>query len=366
MPLAWRKNRHDPPSQYIIYINGRPLTIFLCRMEEAQSTATYDDIRRKFGKEVHAVGVAKGDKHEGECQDAKYPDYVKVIRAPIYYQGSFRADCVEKLCTECETACCSNKAIVIHCNHSFHRGPSLLAAIMIKAGSTKKAAFGYIAQKRTIYHGHVLDLSEWPLDQQQHHATKKLIEAHKWLDDLESGGLSERFSAYPVCSEDALVEDLQFCALEARLPSWFVECPSVQIDKDENPYIAALSDGRKLRVRNARGNNNIANQIQKDFENPLVAALSDGRNLRNRTNNTNKNNFGKIQMDTHIFDDKSDAKEQPGRHLKCIHCLKASSKYSRICWLMEHFDAEELHLAALRKEKKHYPKRLQLFTTGFF
>ena len=57
----------------------------------------YDHIRRKFGKEVHAVGVAKGDKHEGECQDAKYPDYVKVIRAPIYYQGSFRAESVEKL-----------------------------------------------------------------------------------------------------------------------------------------------------------------------------------------------------------------------------------------------------------------------------
>ena len=350
MPLAWRKNRHDPPSAYIIHIKGIPLTIFLCRIEEAQSTAMYDDIRRKFGKEVHAVGVAKGDKHEGECQEAKYPDYVKVIRAPIYYQGSFRADCVEKLWTECETACCSNKAIVIHCNQSFHRGPILLAAMMIKAGSKKEAAFGYIAQKRTIYSGHVVDVSEWPLEELEHHATKKLIEAHKWLDDLESGGLRERFPTYSVCNEDSLVEDPQFCALEARLPSWFVERPSVQIDKVENPYIAAASDGQNLRVRNARGNNNIGNQIEKEVENPLVAALRDGRNIRNGSNNANKNNVGKMQMDTHTFDDKSDAKEEPGRQLGCIYCLKAASKYSRISWLMEHFDAEELHLAALRKE----------------
>ena len=71
MPLAWKKNTHDCPSEYSIDINGRPLTCFLCRMEEAQSTATYNYIRTKFAKEVHAVGVAKGDKQEGECACGK-------------------------------------------------------------------------------------------------------------------------------------------------------------------------------------------------------------------------------------------------------------------------------------------------------
>ena len=190
MPLAWRKNRHDPPSEYIIYINGTPLTCFLCTMEEAQSTATYDYIRRKFGKDVHAIGVAKGDRVDGECHGRKYPPCVKVIKAPIYYRGSFRADRVEELWSECKTACLSDKAILIHCNYSFHRGPCLLAAIMIKAGITKTAAFCYIAQRRTIYEGHFSNVSEWPLEQKNHHATEKLIEAHEWLEDLESSVMS--------------------------------------------------------------------------------------------------------------------------------------------------------------------------------
>ena len=236
MPLAWMKNRNEFLSEYIIHIDGRPLTCFLCKMEEAQSTATYDHIRSKFGKEVHAVGVAKGDKLEGECHEAKYPDYVKVIRAPIYYQGSFRAESLEKLWHECKTACRSDKAILIHCNHSFHRGPCLLAAIMIKAGRTKTAAFDNIAQKRTIYQGHFLDVSEWPLEQQHHHATEKLIEVHKWLEHLESAEI------YSVRTQDS---------------------PCGQSD--------------------------------------------------------------------------------------CICFLKSSSKHSRVCWLMQCFDAEELHLAAVRK-----------------
>ena len=169
-----------------------------------------------------------------------------------------------------------------------------------------------------------------------------------------------------MCNEGSLVEVPQFCALEATLPSWFVKWPPcVEIDYVENPHVAALSDGRNLRDRNARGKNNIANRIQTDVENPLVAALSDGRNLRNRTVNAKKNNVGKTQMDTHTFDDKSDAREAPCRHPGCICFLKSSSKDSRICWLMQHFDAEELHLAALSKEKKNLSKKASIIQNWF-
>ena len=184
MPLDWEKDRNEFLSAYHIEINGAKLRCFLCRMTEAQDIATYAYIRREFGKEVHAVGVAKGEKQEGECHESKYPSFVKVIQAPIYFQGSLRTKRVDQLWAECKIACRENKAILIHCNHSFHRGPSLLAAIMIKAGSTKKAAFQYIAQKRTIFHGHVLDISEWPTEHQRHHATEKLLEVHEWLEQL--------------------------------------------------------------------------------------------------------------------------------------------------------------------------------------
>ena len=95
MPLAWKKNWRDLPSEYVLDINGRPLKCFLCRMEEAQNTATYNYIRTKFATEVHAVGVAKGDKQEGECRETKYPDYVKVIRA----LGTCTGDAILLLCT---------------------------------------------------------------------------------------------------------------------------------------------------------------------------------------------------------------------------------------------------------------------------
>ena len=359
MPLAWKRNTHDLPSEYSIDINGRPLTCVLCRMEEAQSTVVYDYIRTYFAKEVHAVGVAKGDKQEGQCQTSKYPDNVNVIKAPVYYQGRFRADGVETLWTQCKSASLRDKAIVIHCNHSFHRGPILLAAIMIKAGITKTAAFDYIAQKRTIYYGHCLQLFKWPLEQQQHHASEKFSEAHKWLEELECAAIGERSAAYSVCNAGPPIEDPEFCALEARLPSWIVEWPTgVGIGYVENPYVAALSDGRNLRGRHARRNNNIANQNQTYVENPLVAALNVRRNLRSHTDNANKNNVEKKHMDTaqtdglHNFDDKSDANESPCVQAGCICCLKASWKNCRIDWLMKHFDAEELHLAALRKRAK--------------
>ena len=52
-------------------------------MEEAQSTYTYEYIRRTYKREVHVIGIAKWDKQEGECKDAKYPEYVKIIRSPV-------------------------------------------------------------------------------------------------------------------------------------------------------------------------------------------------------------------------------------------------------------------------------------------
>ena len=189
MPLEWEKDTKEFLSAYHIEIDGAKLKCFLCRMTEAQDIATYAYIKQEFGKEVHAVGVAKGEKQEGECHESKYPSFVKVIQAPIYFQGSLRTKRLDQLWAECKIACRENRAILIHCTNSFHRGPGLLAAIMIKAGSTKKAAFQYIAQKRTIFHGHVLDITDWPTEHQQHHATEKLLEVHEWLEKLAQNNI---------------------------------------------------------------------------------------------------------------------------------------------------------------------------------
>ena len=202
------------------------------------------------------------------------------------------------------------------------------------------------------------------MEQREHHASKKLIEAHEWLEVLESAGKRERVPACSVCTAGSPVEDTPFCALEARLPSWFVEWPTrVEIDYVENRHIAALSDGRNLRDRNARVSNNIASQIQRDVAKPPVAARSTGRSRWSRTENANKINAEKRHMDNvqtdglPNFDDKSDSNEPPG--------ILSHTKYVRICWLMQHFDAEELHLAALRKEQKIRSKKVSIIHIWF-
>ena len=73
---AWRSNKLQMPSQYIISIDGEDLTCFLVKKSEAESTDLYAWIKRETKMDVHAVGVAAG--HGA----AKYAVKVEVISAP--------------------------------------------------------------------------------------------------------------------------------------------------------------------------------------------------------------------------------------------------------------------------------------------
>ena len=243
MPLEWRRNSCEPPSDYTVHINGKPFTCFLCSIGEAQSTAVYDFIRMNFAKEVFAVADARSAGRGERIEDWTYPPYVKVVRAPIHQPGILREKKVEELWTECKMASLRDKAIVIHCNQSFVQGPSLLAAIMIKAGSTKTQAFECIAQNRTIYHGHCLPLADWPLEEQRHHNTKNVNEVHEWLEHLETRVAVEQWPAYRMCKAESAAEASPFRELTPKLPCCLAESSAcVEVDYADCPREAALSD----------------------------------------------------------------------------------------------------------------------------
>ena len=121
MKLHWKC-----PSQYTISIDGKDLTCYLVKKSEAATQDLYSWIKRETGKNVYAVGVAAG-----HCE-TRYPEHVKVINVPMYHKGNMRREGVEALWDACIVACSQNKAILVHCNQSFHRGPLLLAAMMLK------------------------------------------------------------------------------------------------------------------------------------------------------------------------------------------------------------------------------------------
>ena len=171
----WEPDRRQLPSRYTISIDGEDLTCYLVKKSEAASQEFYSWIKRETGKDVYAVGVAAG---HGE---AAYPVELRAISVPMYYRGPLRTNGVAELWDACKTACSQNKAIIIHCNQSFHRGPLLLAAMMVKSGMLLSEAMACIGTMRAIYGGHFLEHRFWPETERKGRHAEDCLEARSFV-----------------------------------------------------------------------------------------------------------------------------------------------------------------------------------------
>ena len=115
--IHWQSNRKQLPSHYTIDIDGKELHMFLLKKEEAADPITYKWIKDSFGLEVAAVGVAAGD------GAASYPVPLHVFEIPMYHKGRVREEGIQKFWQGCKAASSQGKAVIVHCNQSFHRGP---------------------------------------------------------------------------------------------------------------------------------------------------------------------------------------------------------------------------------------------------
>jgi hypothetical protein len=86
----------------------------------------------------------------------------------------------------CKAACSQNEAILVHCNQSFHRGPVLLAVMMVKSGMSVSEAMEYIGAGRAIYGGHFLAHQLWPESERDDRHAPKFLEAQRFLTTFSS------------------------------------------------------------------------------------------------------------------------------------------------------------------------------------
>ena len=117
--------------------------------------------------------------------DASYPVDVTVHKIPMYHKGQMRCDGFNDFWDVCKAASRQGRAVVIHCNQSFHRGPLALAAVMKRAGYSSERAFSTIAARRHIYTGHTLPFAEWPEEEKQSFHSPDFLECHLWVNKLE-------------------------------------------------------------------------------------------------------------------------------------------------------------------------------------
>jgi hypothetical protein len=121
-----------------------------------------------------AAGRGKAPPREG----------VQCVEVPMYHKGKFRKYQMEKFWTSVFEATRKGGAVAIHCNRCFHRGPMLIASILIFAGFDYDAAFKLLVEHRTIYAGHVTPWDQWPENQRDDHHAADLCEAHNFLRTL--------------------------------------------------------------------------------------------------------------------------------------------------------------------------------------
>ena len=121
----WTRDERQLPSIYQFDIDGLPLTAILAKKSEAAAPETYEWITTKTGLSVHAIGVAAGHgEPDYPCKDAVF------VAAPVYHKGGKRREGIEAFWAECKRASQLGRAVIVHCNQSFHRGPMLLAAML--------------------------------------------------------------------------------------------------------------------------------------------------------------------------------------------------------------------------------------------
>ena len=119
-----------------------------------ESIAEFQSIERTCNKKVMHIAAAAGN----STTQYAAPD-ILFHSCPMYYKGDRRSAGIHRFWMACKEAAREGKAVLIHCNQSFHRGPILLLAIMIFAGQQKAKAMQSIADQRIIYSGHTVPFS---------------------------------------------------------------------------------------------------------------------------------------------------------------------------------------------------------------
>ena len=75
-----------------------------------------------------------------------------------------------------------HECILVYCNESFHRGPVMMAAILLRTGqfTNSSDALEEVGKARIIYKGHFVPYHQWPDDEKGEY-NQKLLAAHQWL-----------------------------------------------------------------------------------------------------------------------------------------------------------------------------------------
>ena len=112
----------------------------------------------------------------------------KVSRVPSRYRPDQpRQRGLFALQAACSQAVDNNTAVLIHCNHSFHRGPILAAVCMVSGGKyTADEAFDFIHKQRQIYPGHVMHRDLWPKWEKTNRRSLDVAKAHLWVRAIEN------------------------------------------------------------------------------------------------------------------------------------------------------------------------------------
>ena len=112
--LAWRANKNQAATIYVIDTPVGPLTVVLCAKDEAETFSLYRRIEWETGKQVLHVAVAAG---QGRTD---YPVHVQVHEVPMYHKGRVRDDGLDNFWRACKETALAGEAVMIHCNQSFH------------------------------------------------------------------------------------------------------------------------------------------------------------------------------------------------------------------------------------------------------
>ena len=174
----WCAPHYQPPTEFRLMMPSGELSVWLASKRQAEDPYLYEKIKRSTGKEVKAVGIASGEGGSGH-----YPDGVKAFLCPMFHKGFQRSEGLLEFYDYCEETAAAGDAVIIHCNHSFHRGPLLLAALAKCAGHDKHETLEELATERTIYPGHLIDPSEWVLYDPDLRVAECLKEAHRFVDE---------------------------------------------------------------------------------------------------------------------------------------------------------------------------------------
>ena len=177
--MTWETEKNQAESIFEIKLPEGNVTMVMCTVGQAQSPEFYERVKQATGKRITHVAKASGS------DDVKYPvpNEFTYHPVPMYYQGQKRDKGLADFYQACrEVAGKLDQAVAAHCNNSFHRGPALVAAVMVLAGYSQQEAFEHIAKKRIIYRGHSQPFETWPWAEQE--SGGKLKSCHEWISKL--------------------------------------------------------------------------------------------------------------------------------------------------------------------------------------